>query len=166
MRRGSEEGESESTRMDQAGWYPAGNLRPTGQDKVKKRKVADLSWVTGYIGAERFQGADDERFAREEDELYWENVRLDKRPMQDQYTALNEELTSLVRERDEVITENQRRKAAPREERDSLMEDNRYIQKKIAREAHECQKIQAEFVRNTQANEESRALPVRYEKDF
>ena len=119
----SEEGELESTRLEQAEWYPAGNLRPMGQEQVKKRKVANLSWVSEYQGRGRLQRADDERLAWEEDELYWENVRLDKQSMQDQCTALNEELSSLVRER-EVIMENQRRKAALSEERDRLIEDN------------------------------------------
>ena len=79
----NEEGELESTRLEQAG-------------QVTRRKVVDLTRLSIYNGDERYQREDDKRHAREEEEPHWENVRLDKESMENPYTALNEEMNSLV----------------------------------------------------------------------
>ena len=155
----SEEGELESTRL--------GDIAVTRrEEKHKKRKVQDLSWVSPYKGDERYQREFDEKMAREEEELYWSNVRADKRYLEDQYTALNEELVTLVRERDQIISENQQTKAEFQEEATRLREDRKYMQEKVQKECHAFQEAQAELNQIRKQTESSQALGVTYAKEL
>ena len=156
----SEDEELESTRV--------GDMQVTMRSvKHKKRKVDDdLSWLSTYKGDERYQCEFDVRIAREEEELYWENVRLDKKSMQDQYAALNEELSSLVKQRDDFISENRKNKEVLQEEAERLKQDNRYMKRKVQEECHEFQRLQVKLVQAKKANESSLALGATYEKEL
>ena len=97
-----------------------------------------------------------------EDESYQGKLKADQESMQLQYSAMNEELTRLINERDEQIDTNRRINIRLQEDTNRLAEDKKYLSDKVVAESLILSQQKTEVNEITKRRETEQ---VRLEKD-
>ena len=115
-------------------WASASKMQTPTEKRTARRELMDsLGLITPGIFDIGQKTEDRDRKRRlEEDRIYQEKVRADQRIMQQQYSAMNDELVQLMKDRDDQIEANRRITMGLREGTEQLSRDKNYIASQLA----------------------------------